>query len=195
VDALASRCRAQGKLDGERAAQPPATSSSHATLETATALFQKERFQEALAVLDRDPQACASSTGLQLLRAAILTNQGCLPDAEETCHRILALEPRNPSARYLLAICCAHRGELAHAAELHRRAVEIDPAFAMSHLQMGLLAHRDGDRAAACASLRAALSLLEREDDPTLALLSGGFSRRALIEMCRAELDACGEVR
>jgi chemotaxis protein methyltransferase CheR len=183
--------RASRRVDAlARSAKGP-----RATLERATALFREERFQEALAVLDRTPDACACSTEIQLLRATILTNQGCLAAAEETCRGILSLDPRNPSARYLLAICRAQSGDLAQAVELHRRAIEADPAFAMSHLQIGLLARRRGDLAAARASLRAALKLLEQEDTPTLTLLCGGFSRRAVIEMCRAELDVCGDAR
>lgn len=198
VDALASRSRAPTPRALEGGLAPPkllarCAADPRAALEGATALFRAERFQEALAMLDRDPQAFASSAEIQLVRAAILTNQGSFAAAEETCHTILSLDPWSPSARYLLAICRAQGGDLAQAAELHRRAIEIDPAFAMSHMQIGMLARRGGDRAAARASLRAALRLLEQEDSPTLTLLCGGFSRWVLIEMCRAELAVCGE--
>jgi chemotaxis protein methyltransferase CheR len=162
-------------------------------LERAAALFQAERFQEALTVLEREPPGPSSREETQLLRAAILTNQGSLTAAEEVLNDILRAAPLNSTARYLIAICRSQDGDVREAIEHHRRAIEANPAFAMSYLQLGMLARRSGDRAAARASLRAAIDLLEREDTPTLALLSGGFSRGALIEMCRAELDACGK--
>src|SRR5262249_27343941 len=143
-------------------------------------------------LLEGDAPSLSSSVEMQLLRAAILTNQGSLARAEEACRAVLALDPYNATARYLLAICRAELGDLEDAAAHHRRALEIDPSFALAHMQIGILARRRGDQETARASMRAALRLLEREDVPTLELLSGGFSRRALIQVCSAELAACG---
>lgn len=156
-------------------------------------LFRTERFSEALALLDRGPPSLSTDAEMLLLRAVILTNQGKVASAEAACDAVLALDLRNASARYLLAMCRTQLGDTEAAAAHHRGAITIDPSFAMSHLQLGILARRRGDREAARAALHAALRLFEHEDAPTLDLLSGGFSRRALIQMCCHELAACGE--
>lgn len=164
-----------------------------AALDEAISLFRAERFHEALDVLEREPLRASPRVEATLLRATILVNQGKLQAAEAACREVLAREPRSPSAEYLLALCRAQAGDTRAAMQHHLRAIQIDPAFAMSHMQLGMLARRSGDLAAASASLRAALTLLEREDSRRLDLLSGGFSRGALIELSRTELAACRE--
>jgi chemotaxis protein methyltransferase CheR len=62
----------------------------------------------------------------------------------------------------------------------------------MPRLHLGLLARRVGDDAAARLEFEQALLLLQREDASRLLLFGGGFGRQALIDLCRAELIACG---
>jgi chemotaxis protein methyltransferase CheR len=62
----------------------------------------------------------------------------------------------------------------------------------MPHLHLGLLARRSGDSAQARTELERALSLLAQEDAARILLYGGGFSREALVELCRAELRTCG---
>ena len=61
----------------------------------------------------------------------------------------------------------------------------------MPRLHLGLLARRRGDPEAGRRELGAALGLLKREDPSRLLLFAGGFSREALVMICRAELAAC----
>jgi chemotaxis protein methyltransferase CheR len=70
--------------------------------------------------------------------------------------------------------------------------VYLDPSFSAPRLHLGLLAQKSGDRAAARRDLAQALALLAREDASRLLLFGGGFSREALVALCRAELAACG---
>ena len=65
----------------------------------------------------------------------------------------------------------------------------------MPRVHLGLLARRAGDREIACLELTRAIALLEREAPARLALYGGGFSRQALLGMCRAELAAIGTLR
>jgi chemotaxis protein methyltransferase CheR len=62
----------------------------------------------------------------------------------------------------------------------------------MPRLHLGLLARRGGNREAARGELSHALHLFQREDASRVLLFGGGFTREALIALCRAELQACG---
>jgi chemotaxis protein methyltransferase CheR len=65
----------------------------------------------------------------------------------------------------------------------------------MPRLHLGRLLRRRGETAAARAELARALDLLGREEETRIALFGGGFRREALLQIGRAELRACGDVR
>ncbi len=176
------------KPDGASAPVLSAAGPNHANgadLSHPLELLRSERFGEALEVMhrlsDTDPAAL-------LLRAALLTHQGQLDDAEKACHDLLRLDDLNAGAHYLLALCCERRGHASAAIEHDQTAVYLDAGFAMPHLHLGLMARhrRDGDSAR--YELGQALLLLEREDESRLLLFGGGFGRGALLSLCRSEL-------
>jgi chemotaxis protein methyltransferase CheR len=62
----------------------------------------------------------------------------------------------------------------------------------MPRVHLGLMARRAGDSEGARRELGQALLLLEREETSRLQLFAGGFTRDALIALCRAELVSAG---
>jgi chemotaxis protein methyltransferase CheR len=152
----------------------------------AVELLREERFAEALATLpseaDRDPDAL-------LLRAVLLTHSGRLVEAEQTCRRLLSLDELHAGAHYVLALCREAEGDRKGAGDEDHVAIYLDPSFAMPRLHLGLLARRSGERDVARRELGQALLLLDQEDSSRLLLFGGGFSREALIALCRAELE------
>jgi chemotaxis protein methyltransferase CheR len=152
-------------------------------------LLQSERFSEALESLHQSPAALASDPAALLLRAALLTLQGELSPAEAACRQLLELDELNAGAHYLLALCFERKEELSIAAEHARTAVYLDAGFAMPHLQLGLMARRRHDPEVARREIGQALWLLEREDPARLLLFGGGFTRAALLDLCRSELE------
>ena len=62
----------------------------------------------------------------------------------------------------------------------------------MPRLHLGLLAKRGGDLEAARRELSRALVLLAGVEGSRILMLGGGFTRDALLDVCRAELNACG---
>jgi chemotaxis protein methyltransferase CheR len=152
-------------------------------------LLQNERFSEALESLQQSPAVDEGDPTALLLRAALLTQQGELAPAEAACRQLLALDELNAGAHYLLALCFERKEELAVAAEHARTAVYLDAGFAMPHLHLGLMARRRRDSEVARHELSQALWLLEREDPSRLLLFGGGFTRAALLNLCRSELE------
>ena len=62
----------------------------------------------------------------------------------------------------------------------------------MPHLHAGMLARRQDDHDTARRELGQALPLLLREEETRLLMFGGGFTRQALVTLCRAELAAAG---
>jgi chemotaxis protein methyltransferase CheR len=156
-------------------------------------LLRRERFADAMALLRALPDGSRSDPDAQILEAVLLANSGAVSEAEAMCTQILAGNDLHAGARYVLALCREHVGDRAAALEHNRVASYIDARFAMPHLHLGLLARREGDTDRARQELGRAAALLELEDASRILLFGGGFSREALIDLCRREIRACGE--
>jgi chemotaxis protein methyltransferase CheR len=156
-------------------------------------LLRKERFAEAMELLQALPAESQADPDTQLLLAVLLTNRGDLPEAQRVCQQVLELDELNAGAHYLMALCREHAGDRDGAIEHDQAATYLDSAFAMPHLHLGLVAKRSADAQTARRELAHALPLLTREDASRILLFGGGFTRGALVEICRAELHACGD--
>ncbi len=171
---------------------PPGALPAPPDLRPAMDLLQKERFAEAMELLHALPVSSADDPDAQLLRAVLLTNSGQHRDAERACAQLLSADELNAGAHYLVALCREHAGDRSAALEHDQTATYLDPAFAMPHLHLGLLARRGGDRERARVELGQALALLPREDSSRILLFGGGFTRETLLALCRSELHASG---
>ncbi len=161
-------------------------------LQPAVELLRHERFAEAMELLGALPTSSEDDPEAQLLRAVLLTNGNRLREAEQLCARILSADELNAGAHYLMALCREHAGDRGAAAEHDQMATYLDPGFAMPHFHLGLLARRRGDLDQARLELDRALDLLAREDGSRILLFGGGFSREALLSLCRSERKAAG---
>ncbi|MBI4264651.1 MAG: methyltransferase domain-containing protein [Acidobacteria bacterium] len=155
-------------------------------------LLRKERFADALAMVEALPPESGGDPDVLLLHAVLLTHGGQLARAEEVCQRLLDVDDLNAGAHYLLALCREGSSDVSRALHHDQAAAYLDPGFAMPRLHLGLLSRRAGDRAAARQELGQALVLLQREEASRILLFGGGFGREALVALCRAELVACG---
>lgn len=179
---------------GAPGAPPAAAPVAAGPLQLARALdlARQERFAEALALLDARPLEAETDPDALLLRAVVLASSGDPGGAEAACARVLELDELSAEAHYVMALCREHDRDAEGAGNHDRYALYLDPTFAMPRLHLGLMAQRAGDRDAARSELARALALLAGEDASRVLLLGGGFSREALVELCRAELRAAG---
>jgi len=152
-------------------------------------LLQLERFVEALDTLRALPPEASDCPEVLLLTAVLLANSGQLSAASEVAGRLLERDKLNAGAHYVLALGSESIGDNAAAASHDNFSVYLDPDFAMPRLHLGLLARRAGNPAAARRDLNQALLLLQREEASRILLFGGGFTREALIALCRAELN------
>jgi chemotaxis protein methyltransferase CheR len=158
----------------------------------AARLVHEDRLSEARDLLPGDEHELDVDPDRLLLRAVLLTQAGDVSAAERVCKRLLRMDESSPGARYLMALCRESAGDRAGATEQDLIALHTDPSFAMPRLHLGLLARQAGDLTAARREFAQALALLEREESSRVLLFGGGFTREALLGLCRAELVACG---
>lgn len=182
IEALASGLVAPSVPPVPPAAAAPDTAA-------ALALLREDRFAEALAALP--PASTGGDADAALLRAVLLVGAGDVPAARALVDARLAVDDLQAPWHYLCAVCCESVGEHDLAAQHHRVAVYLEPGFAMPHLRLGMLARRRGEVATARRELGQAAVLLGLDDPLRILLFGGGFTRDALVTLCRRELAAC----
>jgi chemotaxis protein methyltransferase CheR len=202
IDAIQRAAERIAALEAERPApSPPRPSPAPADgaaprrrpdVAAAMELLRQEKIAEAMDVMAALPAEARADPDAQLLQAVLLTTSGRLEEAEALCARLLMADDLDAGAHYLAALCREHAGDRMGAREHDEAAAYIDPAFAMPRLHLGLLAKRAGDREGARRELGRAEVLLRREDASRILFFGGGFHREGLIQLCRAELRACG---
>jgi chemotaxis protein methyltransferase CheR len=192
IDRATDRIRSLSLRARQERSAGPVRSGRNWPLDGALDLLRRERFAEALSLVQALPAESGGDPEVLLLRAVLLVHGGRLQQAEDTCRALLGIDALNAGAYYVLALCREGEGDARAAADHDQAAAYLDPAFSMPRLHLGLMARRSGDREAQRRELSQALCLLEREDASRLLLFGGGFSRDSLITLCRAELRAAG---
>ncbi len=161
-------------------------------IELGFGLLRQERFDDSIRWLKALPPQAHTDPEVQLLHAVLLTNSGNLVQAEEVCEQLLRCDELNAGGHYLTALCREHRGDRDGAIHHDQIATYLAPPFAMAHFHLGLMAKQAGDLKLARHALARASILFASEDSSRILLFGGGFSRGALVGMCRAELQQCG---
>ncbi|HLV65594.1 MAG TPA: CheR family methyltransferase [Polyangiaceae bacterium] len=167
---------------------PPRARRESDGARSALELFRRERYREALALLERAPD---SDGGSSLLRGVLLLLAGNVDKAASCADRLIERDALDASAHYLLALCAEQAGEPDLAIAHDQAATYLDPAFAMPRVHLGRLFRQNGRSELARRELLAALRLIGHETEDRLCLFGGGFSRHAWVELCRAELSRC----
>jgi chemotaxis protein methyltransferase CheR len=170
----------------------PASAVPGADLARVLDAMRLERFQDALVILHTVPLASRNDSQVQLLHAVLLAHTGRINEARQACRRLLSIDELNAGARYVMALCCEQTGDLIGAVEHDQAAIYLDASFAMPRLHLGLIVRRSGDAASARETFEQALTLLACEDESRVVMFGGGFSREALLELCRAQLGPAG---
>jgi chemotaxis protein methyltransferase CheR len=183
---VGSRGRAGRRADD--AVPAPAATPQTWNLAPVRECLRHERYEDAATALAALPAAAAADPDVLLHTAVVETHRGRLADAEAACARLLDADAFSAGAHYVLALCREAAGEPARAEHHDQIAMYLDPAFAMPHLHLGLLARRRGERAVARRTLEHAATLLPREPEARLLLFGGGFGRESLVALCRTEI-------
>lgn len=191
-DRIAVLAGPSGVLPAGTKPAPGLAAAARWSLGEALELLRQERFSAALECLDALPQEAQADADAKLLLAVLLVNAGRMEEAESVCGQLLKADELNAGAHYLMALCRERSGDLAASANHDRTAAYLDAGFAMPHFHLGMLARRTGALNEARRALESALALFAREDASRILLFGGGFSREALVTLCRTQLQALG---
>ncbi len=147
--------------------------------EAALDLLQRERFAEALVLIDAMPPEAGRDPDVLLLQALLLVQDGKLAAAGNVCRVLLAIDEMSAGANHVLGLCFEGLGDARKASHHYGIAIHLDPQFAMPLLRRGLPARRAAQLDEARRDLEAALELLKHEDTSRVLLFGGGRARRA----------------
>ncbi len=135
------------------------------------ALYFSQQYDQAMKQLCAATELSPSEKWPYLFLGRSYADMSTRFDTDEVRERLkhfASLQPRNPDALYYYAISLRDRDnssakERDEAVALLKKAVEIKPAFAAAHLQLGILYANQGEYAGAVDQLRSAVRL-----DPNL---------------------------
>jgi chemotaxis protein methyltransferase CheR len=116
-------------------------------------------------------------------KARACANQGRLAEAIEWCEKAIAADKLNPAHYYLLAAINQERGQLEAAEHSLRRALYLEPAFALAHFALGNLCLSRGRQAEARRHLGNALTVLRACPADAMLPESDGLSAGRLAEI------------
>ncbi len=105
------------------------------------------------------PSEAAGDIPILLRRAAAAQQAARLGDAERLCRMVLAIDPGNADAQFLLAGIAAAQGRPAAAIDLLRRAIERNPQRTEYHGNLGAILGRLGRLDEAIRCFRQAIAL------------------------------------
>lgn len=151
--------------------------------------FGAERFAEAWQALLEETGQVPEHGDCQLLAAIITVNLGDYQRAKRACAQFLETNGPTAGIHYLLGLSFEGENDLRSAWTEHHRATVLDPSFAMPRIHMGLIAKRSKNFDRAITEFEKAYQLLHHEKSERLHLFSSGFSRTALLALCRDEIQ------
>jgi chemotaxis protein methyltransferase CheR len=123
------------------------------------------------------------------LMARTLANEGKLADALTWCDRVVAAANLDPAGHFLRANVLHEQGDMEEAARSYRRALYLDPDFALAHFALGNLSKERGSRDEAWKHFRHALRVLESQSKDHVLPESEGVTAGRLAEIISSLLE------
>ncbi|HEV2176744.1 MAG TPA: CheR family methyltransferase, partial [Terriglobia bacterium] len=161
----------------------------------AVGLYQQGRYEDAEAIIVALLSQNPGDGQAMLLLARLSANQGRLAEALACCEKAIASDKMNARAHYLRAMILQEQGWLEGAALAVKRALYLEPEFALGHFALGNIALRLGKVKESKKHFENTLALLAKyQPDDILpeseALTAGRLS--ALIALQKRPGDARG---
>jgi len=136
-----------------------------------------------------EPEPSEAGESAMLSRAARdCADQGKLAEALAWCEKAVAADKLDPALHYLLATILQEQGEAEAAADALRRALYLDPEFALAHFALGNLRLAQGRRPEAQRHFANALALLRARPHGEILPQSEGLTAGRLAEIVASVL-------
>ena len=150
----------------------------------ALTLFEKGAYCEAARELTAHPAAATVQTSV--LQARICANLGNLADALCWAEQAIAADKVDASLHYLRAVILREQGLAQEACSSLKRAIYLEPDFALAHFTLGSLAQQRGRHDEARRHFLNTLELLRSHPDDEVLPHSDGLAAGCLRETIRS---------
>jgi chemotaxis protein methyltransferase CheR len=117
-----------------------------------------------------------------------LANAGEWSEATAICRRLSVADPFNPEIQFLAALISSHTGDREAQEAALRRALYIDPDFALAHYHLALASASRGDAQGARRSLRNVFASLEDAADDSCVACGDGLTAADLRQLASMQL-------
>jgi chemotaxis protein methyltransferase CheR len=151
--------------------------------EQALERYQRGRYEDAAQIVIALISQNANDAPAMLLLARVYANQGKLTSAITWCEKAIASDKMTACAHYLRATILQEQGLPEEAIGSLRRAVYVDPRFALGHFALGSLALRQGELKESEKHFENVLLLLASYGPEEAVPESEGLSARRLREI------------
>jgi chemotaxis protein methyltransferase CheR len=135
----------------------PSAADSHAR---AAAFYEQGNYEQAVHELEESLSEHPGESAALGLMTRCLANQGRLVEANACCGRWIEADKLNPAVHYLRAVILQEQSAIEPAVESLRKALYLDPNFALAHFAMGNIARHRGNAPEGDKHLNTALRLL-----------------------------------
>ena len=153
------------------------------SLEQTRVLYGQGFYEEAAEV------KCSDNIEAMLLLARTLANSGKLTDALAWCQKVVAADKLNPASHYLFAVILQEQGQVTDAVASLKRALYLDPDFALACFTLGNLARRQGRRKESERHYQHALTILDGYPLDASLPEAEGMTAGRLREIIRLAID------
>jgi chemotaxis protein methyltransferase CheR len=163
--------------------RPPDSAKAPPLYEQALERYQRGRYEDAAQIVIALISQNANDARAMLLLARVYANQGKLTPAITWCEKAIACDKMTACAHYLRATILQEQGLPEEAIGSLRRAVYVDPRFALGHFALGSLALRQGELKESEKHFENVLLLLASYGPEEAVPESEGLSARRLREI------------
>jgi len=181
------------------AASPPAESEKaeisvceEASWEKLACLFEQGCYSDVEAELNYRPSRPAGDAQEMALLARACANQGKLQPALEWCEKAVAANRIDAGLHYLRSMILQEQGNIEESIASLKRALYLDPQFALAYFALGNIARRQGNLSKSNKYFENAVSLLSAYGPDDALPESDGITAGRLLEIIRSTIGMEG---
>ena len=152
------------------------------------ALFHREKYAEAAAVMRETLLLQSNHTGAILAEGQIQLAQGEYDGALDRYNAALTLNDLLPEGYFLRGLLFEVTDQVEAALQEYRKAVLLKIDFIMPHYQLGKLCFRIGDTKTSVREIRNSVRLLEKTGREWRIPFSGGLTREVFLEQAQKDM-------
>lgn len=151
----------------------------------ALSLYFNEKYMQAGEKIDNFLAYSNAGTEELLLASLISINLGDFEKALSLVRQIRQKDEFLPDSHFIYGLIHENGKNYEKAIRAYKAALFLDGDYFFSYFRLGHLYHKTNRKIDSARAFRTALTLIGRQDDERVRLLSGGFTKKNLEDICR----------